>query len=86
MYFNENNRLFFKIAYAPNFDLNDLYLTYNSYYKWEFGNASRLLFGVGYQYKRFSCEFHFYNEQNIDFSNEEIYRNGSTCKQLFFTV
>jgi len=86
MYLNDNNRFFFKIAFVPNFVSNDSYLTYNSDYKWKFENASRLLFGVGYKYKKISCEFHFYSEQDINFSNEEIYRNGSICKQLSFTL
>lgn len=80
---NPNNRLFLRGAFVPHFILGSSYIAFHSDTHYNFSPASRMLFGVGYNYRRLSMEFRYYSTQNI---TQNIYKRGSDLSQISFRV
>jgi hypothetical protein len=81
--FNPNHRLFLRVAFVPHFILDGSYIAFNSDVHYSFSSASRMLFGVGYNYRRLSMEFRYYSTQNI---TQNIYKRGSELSQISLRV
>lgn len=80
---NPNHRLFLRGAFVPHFILGSSYIDFNSDARYSFSPASRMLFGVGYNYRRLSMELRYYSAQNI---TQNIYRKGSDLSQISFRI
>ena len=76
---NQNQRLFLRVAFVPNFILGSSYIAFHSDAHYDFSPASRILFGVGYNYRRLGLEFRYYSTQNI---TQNIYKRGSAFSQI----
>ena len=83
MNINPNHRLFIRVAFVPHFILGSSYIAFHSDKHWNFSSASRMLFGVGYNYRRLSMEFRYYSPQNI---TQNIYKRGSELSQISLRV
>lgn len=80
---NQNHRLFLRGAFVPHFILGSSYIAFNSDAHYDFSPASRMLFGVGYNYRRLAMEFRYYSTQNI---TQNIYKRGSDLSQISLRV
>ena len=83
LYINQNNRLFLKGAFVPNFISRSSFIAFNADAHYSFAPASRMLLGIGYNYHRLSMEVRYYSIQNI---TQNIYKRGSDLSQISFRV
>ncbi len=80
---NHQHRFYVRGAYVPHFILSDSHIAFKSVHRENFSSSSRMLVGVGYNYRRIAIEFRYYTPQNI---TQNIYRRGSDLTHLSFKM
>lgn len=76
---NEDHKLFVRGAFVPHMILKGSNITFNGIYFYDLSTSSRLMFGVGYQYRRLGLELRMYTNQNL---TQNIEKRGSDLSQL----
>lgn len=76
---NQDHRLYLRGAFVPNFILGDSYIAFHSETHYNFAAASRMLFGIGYSFRRISAELRYYSNQNI---TQNTFKRGSDLSQV----
>ncbi|HEY3388677.1 MAG TPA: hypothetical protein VGK38_03835 [Prolixibacteraceae bacterium] len=80
---NQNQRLFLRGAFVPDFILSGSYIAFHSEAHYSFAPASRMLFGIGYNCRQINAEIRYYSGQNI---TQNTYKRGSDLSQISFRV
>ena len=80
---NQNQKLFLRGAFVPNFIMASSYIAFHADSHYSFASASRLLLGIGYNYRRINAEIRYYSNQNI---TQNIYKRGSELSQISLRI
>jgi len=80
---NQTQRLFLRAAFVPNLILSHSFIAFHSEAHYNFAPASRILFGLGYNYGKINAELRYYSSQNI---TQNAYKRGSDLSQISFRV
>ncbi|WP_372772941.1 hypothetical protein [Mangrovibacterium sp.] len=83
MHLNKNNHLYVRLAFAPHVVLSKSSILLNADEGHGFSNVSRSFVGVGYNYKRLSCEARFYSRQDL---TSNLHQRGSEYGQISFRL
>jgi len=83
MNFNKDQRLYLRTAFVPQFIIGDSYIAFHADAHWPLASSSRMLFGVGYNYRRLGVELRYYTRQNVSIN---IYNGGSDLAQTSLRI
>ena len=75
---NSNHRFFVRGAFVPHLILSSSYILFHSPYQYKFAPSSRMMFSVGYNYRRLAMEYRYYTTQDI---TQNLYKMGSDLSQ-----
>lgn len=77
------NRLYLRGGVVPHLILAESSITFHSDLHYSFSPSMRMMYGIGYNFRKLGVEFRYYSGQNI---TQDIYKRGSELSQVSFRI